>query len=60
LVELEFKFAGSPYGKITFGLDNRDDFNTDVLLNRKTMRMLNVMVNPQRKYIVTTKFTLDK
>jgi RimK family alpha-L-glutamate ligase len=60
LVELEFKFAGSSYGKITFGLDNRDDFNTDVLLNRKTMRMLNVMVNPQRKYIVTTKFTLDK
>ena len=59
LVELEFDFAGSPYGKITFGLDNRDDFNTDVLLNRKTMRMLNVMINPQRKYIVTTKFTLD-
>jgi len=60
LVELEFDFAGSSYGKITFGLDNRDDFNTDVLLNRKTMRMLNVMINPQRKYIVTTKFTLDK
>jgi len=60
LVDLEFEFAGSSYGKITFGLDNRDDFNTDVLLNRKTMRMLNVMVNPQRKYIVTTKFTLDK
>ena len=60
LVELEFHFAGSSYGKITFGLDNRDDFNTDVLLNRKTMRMLNVMINPQRKYIVTTKFTLDK
>ena len=60
LVELEFDFAGSSYGKITFGLDNRDNFNTDVLLNRKTMRMLNVMVNPQRKYIVTTKYVLDK
>ena len=59
LVDLEFEFAGSSYGKITFGLDNRDDFNTDVLLNRKTMRMLNVMVNPQRKYIVTTKYVLD-
>ena len=59
LVELDFEFAGSSYGKITFGLDNRDDFNTDVLLNRKTMRMLNVMVNPQRKYIVTTKYVLD-
>ena len=60
LVDLDFEFAGSSYGKITFGLDNRDNFNTDVLLNRKTMRMLNVMVNPQRKYIVTTKFVLDK
>jgi len=59
LVELEFEFAGTSYGKITFGLNNRDDFNTDVLLNRKTMRKLNVMINPQRKYIVTTKFVLD-
>ena len=59
LVDLDFEFAGSSYGKITFGLDNRDDFNTDVLLNRKTMRMLNVMVNTQRKYIVTTKYVLD-
>tara|TARA_Y100000296_G_scaffold83956_1_gene116083 strand:- start:65 stop:1438 length:1374 start_codon:yes stop_codon:yes gene_type:complete len=59
LVDLDFEFAGSSYGKITFGLDNRDDFNTDVLLNRKTMRMLNVMVNPQRKYIITTKYVLD-
>jgi RimK family alpha-L-glutamate ligase len=59
LVEFEFEFAGTRYGKITFGLDNRDDFNTAVLLNRKTMRKLNVMVNPQRKYIVTTKYVLD-
>ena len=60
LVDLDFEFAGTSYGKITFGLDNREDFNTDVLLNRKTMRKLNVMVNPQRKYIVTTKYVLDK
>ena len=60
LVDLDFEFAGSFYGKITFGLDNREDFNTDILLNRKTKRMLNVMINPQRKYIVTTKYVLDK
>ena len=59
LVNLDFEFSGSSYGKITFGLDNRDDFNTDVLLNRKTMRRLNVMINPQRKYVVTTKYVLD-
>mgnify|MGYP001179792916 CR=1 FL=1 len=60
LVDLDFEFANTNYGKITFGLDNRDDFNTDVLLNRKTMRMLNVMVNPQRKYVITTKFEIEK
>jgi RimK family alpha-L-glutamate ligase len=60
IVELEFEFAGSNYGKIKFGLNNRDNFNTEVLLNRKTMRMLNVMVNPSRKYVVTTKFSVDK
>ena len=60
VVELEFEFAGTNYGKIKFGLDNRDELNSDVLLNRKTMRMLNVMVNPSRKYVVTTKFSVDK
>jgi hypothetical protein len=33
---------------------------TDVLMNRKMMRILNVIVNPQRKYVVTTKYVLDK
>ena len=59
IVELEFEFAGTNYGKIKFGLDNRDELNSDVLLNRKTMRLLNVMVNPQRKYVVTTKFSVE-
>jgi len=59
LVELEFEFAGSNYGKIQFGLDNRDDLSTEVLLNRKLMRVLNVMVNPQRKYLITTPMSLD-
>ena len=60
IVELEFEFAGTNYGKIKFGLDNRDELNSDVLLNRKTMRLLNVMVNPQRKYVVTTKFSVEE
>ena len=59
VVELEFEFAGTNYGKIEFGLDNRDRLNTDVLLNRKTMKFLNVMVNPSRKYVLTTKFSLE-
>jgi len=60
IVELEFQFSGSNYSKIPFGLDDRTKMGTDVLMNRKMMKMLNVMVNPQRKYIVTTKYVLDK
>ena len=58
-VLLDFEFAGSSYKNIEFLLDDRED-RSPILLNRDVMRMLNVMVNPQRKYIVTTKFTLDK
>ena len=59
VVELEFEFAGTNYGKIEFGLDDRNRLNSDVLLNRKTMRLLNVMVNPSRRYVVTTKFSVE-
>ena len=60
IIELGFEFSGSNYSKIPFGLDDRTKMGTDVLMNRKMMKMLNVMVNPQRKYIVTTKYVLDK
>ena len=60
VVELEFEFAGTNFGKIEFGLDDRDRMGTDVLLNRRLLRILNVMVNPQRKYLITAPFTLDK
>jgi ribosomal protein S6--L-glutamate ligase len=59
IVEFEFKFAGTNYGKIEFGLDNRDRLKTDVLLNRKIMKLMNVMVNPARSYVVTTKFSVE-
>jgi len=59
IVELEFEYAGTNFGKVRFGLDNREDMSTDVLLNRDVMKTINVMVNPQRKYLITTPFTLD-
>ena len=40
-------------------LDDRGD-REPVLLNRKLMRQMNVMVNPQRKYVVTTKFSVEE
>ena len=57
-VLLDFEFAGSLYKNVEFLLDDRED-RSPILLNRKLMRQMNVMVNPRRKYIVTTKFVLD-
>ena len=54
------EFAGTVYSKIRFGLDNREELASDVLLNREVMSRINVMVNPARKYVVTTKFSVDK
>ena len=58
-VLLNMEFAGTTYKNIEFLLDDRGD-KTPILLNRKTLKMLNVMVSPSRKYIVTTKFTIEK
>ena len=57
-VLLDFEFAGSLYKNVEFLLDDREN-RSPILLNRKLMRQMNVMVNPRRKYIVTTKFVLD-
>jgi len=54
VVKLNLTFFGSTY-KFMFGLDDRTKMGTDVLLNRFAMNELNVMVNPQRKFLVTTK-----
>ena len=60
VVKLKFEFAGTNYGEVKFGLNDRDRMGTEVLLNRKLMRQMNVIVNPQRKYLITTKYVLDK
>ena len=54
VVKLNLTFSGSTY-EFMFGLDDRTELGTDVLLNRFVMNKLNVMVNPQRKFLVTTK-----
>ena len=54
VVKLDLTFSGSTY-EFMFGLDDRTKMGTDVLLNRFVMNKLNVMVNPQRKFLVTTK-----
>ena len=36
-----------------FGLDDRTEMGTPLLLNRYSMKAMNVMVDPQRKFLVT-------
>ena len=52
--------TGSTYKDVMFGLNDRSEMGSDVLLNRFTMNRFNVMVNPARKHVITTKYTLDK
>ena len=53
VVELDMEFMGHSY-QFMFGLDDRSEMGTDVLLNRFAMTRMNVMVDPQKKFIITT------
>ena len=58
VVKLDVEFAGGIYKDVEFTLDDRDE-RTLILFDREFMNRLNVMVNPQRKYIITTKYSID-
>ena len=60
VIKLDIDFAGSTYKDVMLGLNDRSEMGTDVLLNRFTMNRFNVMVNPARKHVITTKYTLEK
>ena len=55
---LDIEFAGSLYKNVEILLDNREG-RSPILFNRGFMKRSNVMVNPQRKYIITTKYSID-
>ena len=57
VVKLDVEFAGGIYKDVEFTIDDRED-RTPILLDRAFMNTLNVMVNPQRKYVITTKYSL--
>ena len=56
---LDIEFAGTTYKNVDVMLDDRSS-RSPVLLNRTIMRKMNVMVDPQRKYVVTTKLKLEE
>ena len=59
LIKLDVQFAGTLYTDVEFTLDDRED-RTHILLDRQFMNRLNVMVDPSRKYIITSPYSIDK
>tara|TARA_E500000331_G_scaffold10990_1_gene10094 strand:+ start:25 stop:1404 length:1380 start_codon:yes stop_codon:yes gene_type:complete len=57
VIKLDVEFLGTMY-ETEFTLDDRED-RTPILFDREFMSRANVMVNPDRKYVVTTKYSLD-
>ena len=57
VIELDVEFAGGLYKDVEFTLDDREE-KSKILFDIETMNRFNVMVNPNRKYIITTKYSL--
>ena len=57
VIKLNVEFLSGIY-ETEFTLDDRED-RTPILFDREFMSRVNVMVNPDRKYVVTTKYSLD-
>lgn len=57
-VEMEIKFLGNPYTMKVAILD-RAHKSTPLLINRKMMKAMGVMVNPDTKFIATENFDKD-
>ena len=53
-IKLDITFLGHTYKDVEVGLDDRSHFDTDVLLNRRLMNSFNVIVNPAKKFMMTT------
>ena len=52
-IHMDIKFEGTTIEKVEVAIVDRTDKSTPFLVNRKTMRLLNVLVNPNTKFIVT-------
>ena len=58
VVKLDVEFAGGFYKDIEFTIDDRED-RTPILMDRAFMNKLNVMINPNDKYVITTRYSID-
>jgi hypothetical protein len=51
---LTVEFMGEIYNDMKFALSNRAGYIADVLLNRNFIKSANLVINPAKKYILTT------
>ena len=58
VVKLDVEFAGGFYNDVEFTIDDRED-RTPILMDRAFMNRLNVMINPNNKYVITTRYSID-
>jgi len=58
VIHLDVEFLGTIYTDVKFTLDDRDERSL-ILMNRGFMKRANVMVNPSRRYITTTKYSIE-
>ena len=59
MIHMDITFLGTTYKDVECIIDDRTSKTTKCLMNQRFMRMTNVMINPDRKYVVTTKYSLD-
>ena len=59
MIHMDITFLGTTYKDVECIIDDRTSKTTKCLMNQRFMRMSNVMINPARKYVVTTKYSLD-
>ena len=59
MIHMDITFLGTTYKDVECIVDDRSKKVTKCLINQTFMSAANVMVNPARKYIVTTKYSLD-
>jgi hypothetical protein len=60
MVHMNISFLGTTYKDVECIIDDRTEKVTKCLVNQTFMKLSNVMVNPSRKYVVTTKFSVEK
>lgn len=55
VIYLNVEFNGKKYKDVEFTLSNRTGMSTIALMNRKFIKLANLMINPAKRYALTTK-----